>query len=421
MNRHLRILSLATVCSLIVLLPASRAIPSPVAQGTLLTVLDQKGEKRSRYDFGIARAGETISHLFVLRNDTSKEVIIQRIQASCGCLTLLLGSGGKAGMPHLAPGATTLLKVSLETSRLGDMLVSPQLHKQVQVFVTGQPVPAAVLDIEGRLSNGVVFDPNEVEFGSVDESRGAERVVQVIYEAGRYVPGKTRLAAPQGADVRVLPMESDAEGSGAVESRIVRRYRVLLPPHTPIGLVSGRLIVEALTPDTSKRSHTHDLPPGILYTGQVHGGVSARPSLVFFGMIYATSPRKTPHEKPPAPPTTLWVLLTCPTAATAGNGPKQPEAGQGDPAASFWQQAAVQVDAPYFQAALSLPVASPAAASTDSKTPPPLPADLRPGTGCWLRVTLLPSAPHGEVLTGNALVTLPDGERIRLPIMGQKE
>src|SRR5205085_1115350 len=124
-----------------------------------------------------------------------------------------------------------------------------------------------------------------------------------------------------------------------------------------------------------------------------------------------------------------WILLQCPDAVEAEKAQpatRRHAAGKPEKGVSFWQRATVQVDSAYFQAALILPSSSPAAALASGKLglsiPPPLQAaHLRPGTACWLRVMLLPSAPHGRPLTGHVTVTLPDKERLRLPILAERE
>ena len=167
-----------------------------------LTNIGSKAGGNPIFDFGTARFGQVLSHTFTLRNDTQAAVTIDHVQSSCGCLSVLLPQGGKQAMPTLLPGASMHLQVRLDTARVAEVgaptLSGSPIHKQV--YVVGQPVHAAVvLELRGRITQGVAFDPPVLDFGTVHEATGASRLVQVSYDAALYVPGQTRLSAPDMA------------------------------------------------------------------------------------------------------------------------------------------------------------------------------------------------------------------------------
>lgn len=419
------------------------------SQAVDLTLEQNQGKVPPVFDFGTAHFGQIVTHVFTLRNDTKAAIHIDHLQPSCGCLSVPLVNGVKQqALPTLAPGGTVQIEVQLDTIRLPFLTTTPllsgsEIHKQVFVYVKGQPVhAAAVLEMRGRITYGVSFDPPSLDFGTVNQAKGASRLVQVRYDAVLYQEGKTRLIATGQDGVQVLPVKLPASGKVPVrlpdKSQIVRWYKILVPAHAPISLLSGTLSVQGLAspPSTAKSATASPTLPSptcqMAYTGQVVGKVIAQPGMVVFGLVRnsdmagglaATQPQQTRTNR--------WILLTAPSeteADTPGSPAHHQEkaAKQPDKSPMFWQGARIQVDSPYFAASL-LPaekaVALAQAKNKFSRPLPPLSASLqwRSSTACWLQVRLLPDAPEGKLLTGHVLITLADGERIRLPILAQRE
>src|SRR5579872_2728720 len=181
---------------------------APPAAGTQVDLvrLAVDGSPRddvAAYDFGRARFGQVVRHTFVLRNDGRAAVRVDHIVSSCACLTTPLDGATPQRQPALLSGGTLRLEVALDTARVPGVGAAPLLsgsetRRQIQVFVTGQPLyPAATLEMRGRVTFGVAFDPPVVAFGRVQEAAGARREVRVTYDPGLYVEGRTHLAAPR--------------------------------------------------------------------------------------------------------------------------------------------------------------------------------------------------------------------------------
>jgi hypothetical protein len=101
-------------------------------------------------------------------------------------------------------------RFKLDTAHLPDVtsptLLGSQVHKQILVFAAGESVhPAIVLEMRGRLTRGVAFDPPLLDFGKIPAAKGSERLVRVTYDANIYVSGKTHLVASGEDGLQVLP------------------------------------------------------------------------------------------------------------------------------------------------------------------------------------------------------------------------
>lgn len=160
MKRH-NILVLAALIS---------AVTSSLASGQEWA---RKMFTETTHDFGaVARGAETV-HQFVIENKFVEDVHIAGVRASCGCTT---PSISKATLKTWEKGA---ILARFNTDRFMG-------RKGATVTVTiDKPFFAEVqLSVTGYIRPDVVFNPGVVNFGSVDQSSGSDRRVQVSY-AGR--------------------------------------------------------------------------------------------------------------------------------------------------------------------------------------------------------------------------------------------
>jgi hypothetical protein len=65
------------------------------------------------HQFGLMKQGSDISCVFVVKNTGDQPLIISQCRASCGCTT------PKCDPTPIAPGASTEIKVSYDSNRLG--------------------------------------------------------------------------------------------------------------------------------------------------------------------------------------------------------------------------------------------------------------------------------------------------------------
>jgi hypothetical protein len=93
------------------------------------------------YNFGKVKAGQTPKHSFIIRNTGNSPLIINDIEASCGCLVI---SYTKAPIP---PGKSGKIDVVLSTeSKIGFQLRSATV-------ITNADNPQLVLYMKGEVVN----------------------------------------------------------------------------------------------------------------------------------------------------------------------------------------------------------------------------------------------------------------------------
>lgn len=81
--------------------------------------------RKSVFDFGSIPQGRPVFHVFILENPSLKPVLIDNIQASCGCTT------PEWSKEPVAPGAKSEVKVGFNAAADGPF------EKTIQVFYAG--------------------------------------------------------------------------------------------------------------------------------------------------------------------------------------------------------------------------------------------------------------------------------------------
>jgi hypothetical protein len=91
--------------------------------------------KEVAYDFGSVPQGKPVFHYFEVKNTGTKPVVLNDIQASCGCTT------PEWSKDPIAPGATAKIKVGFNAAAEGpfDKYISVQYNDsgQKQIKITG--------------------------------------------------------------------------------------------------------------------------------------------------------------------------------------------------------------------------------------------------------------------------------------------
>lgn len=100
------------------------------------------------FDFGTVQSGESISHVFVLRNTGDKAVTITDIDAPCDCTRAVVAN------PLLPAGASTELEAFLDLQgRIGTQ------NRRIYVRVDNELEPSLTLALRGHASEGLRISP----------------------------------------------------------------------------------------------------------------------------------------------------------------------------------------------------------------------------------------------------------------------
>ena len=93
--------------------------------------------KETSYDFGKIPQGRPVTHDFEVVNTTKKPLIIETVEASCGCTT------PEWSQEPIAPGSSTKIKVGFNAAAEG------QFSKNITIFYNGNETK--MLGIKGTV------------------------------------------------------------------------------------------------------------------------------------------------------------------------------------------------------------------------------------------------------------------------------
>lgn len=296
-----------------------------------------------------------VDQTFTLKNTGSVPATVTRLVSSCGCLSALVGEGGRASLPvTLAPGQT--LEVRARVSFLG--LHPGSLSKTISVYTADAPdVPTLSLTLQGTLLPVARIAPATLDLGRAEPGAGGVTVTITPDPRLKNGPVPTLQATHPGLVVTPLPRQGDT-----------LRYRVSVAADAPLGPLTGQLAFApdpAADPDAQIRAAAWRSVT-VPVTGEVIGDVSAAPGMVAFGAV----------SNPPAQGVSQTVTLTA----------IKPNALRG---------ATVTVTSPYLRARLR--------------------TDIGTAKETALEITLLPGAPSG-VLQATVIVQLANRQRLSLPV-----
>ena len=118
---------------------------------------------------GGVRAGSLITHSFLLENDSSGPLTIERVQPACSCT---IAAVGKKTVP---PGADTSIRITLDTKGLAG-----NASKKTSVLVSsGDRRHIVQLTLEGSVVVDERVFPDCVDFGVIEPGQRVSRFVEI--------------------------------------------------------------------------------------------------------------------------------------------------------------------------------------------------------------------------------------------------
>ncbi|HVF09203.1 MAG TPA: DUF1573 domain-containing protein [Abditibacteriaceae bacterium] len=365
--------------------------PTPVAPGEAvplkLTVLAVDGVKSEEPSAGVLNYGaldllttSTIEHEFTLRNDNKVPVRIVRLQATCGCTSLLLGEGEEASKT-LAPGEQVKVHASVDVTRFHG-----SIRKAVRAYGTNDTVPLATMTIEASLKEAITFSASQIDFGRVAAGTARSVPLTVTAHPRLATNGTLPKLFSSNPDIQIsaIPNGKTVERPAGSTAPYVQRYLLTIGAKASTGPING--VISFTSP---AQPHTQGTPSNfapmdaalqrasVPIYGEVAGRITAMPAMVIFG--------------------------------TGASGKQQVILSSSFPASL--QNLKVKSLNPWVVARLVLPP-SPAAKVTKAaaKTSPPAPA-----TAVLLELSLKPNAPDGGLET-QVVISNQVGDRLNVPV-----
>jgi hypothetical protein len=211
------------------------------------------------HDFGTVARGAVAEHLFWFTNTCGSDVHVRGVRTTCGCTTpSVVHATVKSGERGAIRAAFNTRSFTGQRSATIIVVFDRPRYTEVQ------------LHVRGYVRRDVVFHPGSVDFGTVRQGQGAERVIGVEY-AGRndWQITAIRVPAPH-YDVRT---RETRRGAGRVGYELVVRLAEDAPP----GTIETELVLE-----TNDRSGSR-VPLAV--SGQIVPPLSVSPALLYVGNV----------------------------------------------------------------------------------------------------------------------------------------
>jgi hypothetical protein len=232
----------------------------PLARG-----VEKRDPRLEFHDFGRVPDGETVVHVFRMKNTDPRPVAIQRVDPGCGCTvaalrgvrldgTVVKGENIRSKAPELltvGPGELAEVEVKITTSEI----TNKNNHKLVTIRVLTDSPNAHFLTLEVHIFVEQPFAvvPGVLALGNVPESGGARGKVEIVQAGGFHYELKEPLALPEGVfanitkEIRVgFPVWVVEAGLEAPLERGPRNLKLRIATEESPGM-PGREVVVPLT------------------------------------------------------------------------------------------------------------------------------------------------------------------------------
>lgn len=213
------------------------------------------------HDFGVLVRGQKAEHRFQFKNLYVEDVEIDSVTSTCGCTI---------------PEVTKRLLKTYETSEIVARANTHQFlgHKEATLRVRfRKPFPAEVqLHVYMYIRSDVVFEPGQVNFGTVTAGKGSQAITVTATHLAR---GDWKIVDVKGPQFLQFSWEELSRQANRTSYQI----SVQVLPEAPVGYLRESLILVTNDPDPRMRNLT------LQVEGVVVPPLSARPSPLMMGLV----------------------------------------------------------------------------------------------------------------------------------------
>jgi hypothetical protein len=125
------------------------------------------------YDFGSMFRGEVVERTFTIRNTGKDTLVIEDVQASCGC------TGTVVSTNRLGPGKSGTLKVTFSSRNF-----SGSVHKLITIRSNASNAPVTTLEFTANVIQEIFLDPKQFWFKDAYVGKVSKLTIK-IRNAGR--------------------------------------------------------------------------------------------------------------------------------------------------------------------------------------------------------------------------------------------
>jgi len=120
------------------------------------------------YNFGKRYKYENIKHAFVFQNRGTKELKIEKIESSCGCII------GDTTVANVEPDMSGTIVVNYRTGP-----DTGTMTKSIRVYSNDPDAPVYTLQLSGEIIEDITIHPRQIKFGYVSLGEKAHAEIEV--------------------------------------------------------------------------------------------------------------------------------------------------------------------------------------------------------------------------------------------------
>jgi hypothetical protein len=209
------------------------------------------------FDFGDVRQGEKVIHDFNFTNSGSSDLIIRKINSSCGCIAAV---SDNATIP---PGSQSSIRATFDTTGFyGKKL------KTIRIYSNDSSNSSVILKLGAKVVPEIHPIPEKLELMNIKKDEGSSVVVN--------------FEKPWGTDPKVTEVISKSQYLTVSYDKSNGSIIVKVDPKSPIGLVQSRISVKT----DSKNVPVLNIP----VTFEVLGNLDIQPKNLNLGLIDSNKP-----------------------------------------------------------------------------------------------------------------------------------
>ena len=212
--------------------------------------------EESIFNFGKVYRHEDVKHAFMFQNHGTKELKIEKIEASCGCIVV-----EELATMDVAPGMTGRIDVNLRTPDPG------AITKSIRIYSNDPDTPVYTLKLSGEVIEDITVNPRQINFGHIFKGEKAHAEVHLQPRLGFDIEIKDVMTSNPVVSIKYKKEEQ--------ENRYI--VNATLNEDTMVGVWTGNIYI--LTNSERQRQLI------VSFFGEVIGDIKLYPPHIYFGVI----------------------------------------------------------------------------------------------------------------------------------------